>query len=187
MRCLRCTISLCLGKEKQSLVHIFPTPSHQNKHFSFSILFIWTGLGGCPFHKIETITGNQLQNAYPPVTPGILYMVLKQMTCTVQLTMHHPAGPAHVRTIVLINTRKRLYEQGGRKKNYMNSTVKFVKKHKGKLCLQLFFLKSVRFRHLASPLCKITLWYNLNYNINWHLRYLNYIKMCFLKTLSEIP
>lgn len=128
-----------MPRERKTITGTYISNTQPSKQaFFFLILFIWTGLGGCPSHKIETITGNQLQNTYPLVTPGILYMVLKQMTCTVRLTMHHPAGPAHVRTIVLINTRRRLYEQRGRKKNYMNSTLKFLKKHKGKLCSQLF-------------------------------------------------
>lgn len=154
IRWLQCTVSSCPGKEKQALIHTSSIPRHQNKYFSFPILFIWTGSGGCPFHKTERITGKQLQRSYPQLPQNIVYG-LEQMTCTTPLTTHHPSGPAHVRTIVLIKTRKRSYEQGGKKAKVHELHIQVCKEAQKKVMFTTFFWKSVRFQHLNFPFCKI--------------------------------
>lgn len=138
IRQLQCTSSSCPGKEKQALLHTSPTPRHQNKYFSFSTLFIWTGLGGCPFHKTERITGKQVQSPYPPLPQNTIYG-LEQMTCTIPLTTHHPSGPAHVRTIVLINTRKKSNEQGGKKARVHELHTQVCKKAQREVMFTTFF------------------------------------------------
>lgn len=95
------------------------------------------------------------------------------MTCTIPLTTHHPPGPAHVRTIVLINTRKRSYEQEGKKAKVHELHTQVCKKAQREVMFTTFFWKSMRFQHLNFPFCKIILLYNLNYKMSWHPSWLS--------------